>query len=149
MATAHHRKMFVNLAVKDLERSVDFFKKLGFGFDPLFTDAHASCMVIGDDAYVMLLDEERFKDFARKPIADATYDTESIVAISAESREDVDDLVDTALSEGGEPATETMEQAFLYGRSFYDLDGHHWEAVYMEPQALESNEVMNPGQPDS
>lgn len=147
--TAQHRKMFVNLAVKDLSRSVDFFKKLGFEFEPLFTDAHASCMVVGDDAYVMLLDEERFRDFARKPMADANYDTESIVAISAGSREDVDVLVDAALNSGAEPAAETMEEAFLYGRSFYDLDGHHWEAVYMEPQALESSAVMAPGQPDS
>ena len=140
MATALPRKMFVNLPVKDLNRSIGFFKKLGFQFDSQFTDEHATCMVIGDDAYVMLLDEGRFKDFARKPITDATRGTEGIFALSAASRDEVDELVDTALSEGGQLAAEKQEEPFAYSRSFYDLDGHHWEAVYMVPQGTEAKQ---------
>ncbi len=140
MATELPRKMFVNLPVKDLDRSIGFFKKLGFRFDPQFTDEHATCMIIGDDSSVMLLDEDRFKDFARKPIADATRGTEGIFALSAVSRDEVDELVDTALNEGGQPAAEKQEAPFAYSRSFYDLDGHHWEAVYMAPQGTEAKQ---------
>lgn len=137
MATALPRKMFVNLPVRDLSRSIAFFKKLGFRFDPRFTDDQATCMVIGGDAYVMLLQEKRFMDFARKPIADTTRETESIFALSADSRDEVDELVNGALSSGGKPAAEQQDEGFMYSRSFYDLDGHHWEAVYMDPQAVD------------
>ena len=140
MATELPRKMFVNLPVKDLDRSIGFFKKLGFRFDSQFTDEHATCMIIGDDSSVMLLDEDRFKDFARKPIADATRGTEGIFALSAVSRDEVDELVDTALNEGGQPAAEKQEAPLAYSRSFYDLDGHHWEAVYMVPQGTEAKQ---------
>ena len=136
MATALTRKMFVNLPVRDLNRSITFFKKLGFDFDPRFTDDHATCMIVGGDAYVMLLEENRFKDFARKPIADATRGTEGIFALSAASKEEVDQLVNTALKSGGKPAAENQEESFMYGRSFYDPDGHHWESIYMDPLAL-------------
>lgn len=138
MATALPRKMFVNLPVRDLNRSVAFFKKLGFRFDPQLSDEQMTCMIIGDDASVMLLEENRFKDFARKPIIDARRATEGIFALSAASRGEVDELVDAALSSGGKPAAEKQEQNFLYSRSFYDLDGHHWEAVYLEPQGVEA-----------
>lgn len=110
MATALTRKMFVNLPVRDLNRSITFFKKLGFDFDPRFTDDHATCMIVGGDAYVMLLEENRFRDFARKPIADATRGTEGIFALSAASKEEVDQLVNTALKSGGQPAAENQEE---------------------------------------
>lgn len=138
MATALPRKMFVNLPVKDLNRSTGFFKKLGFRFDPQFTDEQATCMIIGEGASVMLLEERRFKNFARKPVTDATRVTEGIFALSAASRGEVDELVDTALSSGGTPAAEKQEESFMYSRSFYDLDGHHWEAVYLEPRGVEA-----------
>ncbi len=126
--------------MRDLERSIGFFKKLGFRFDPQFTDEHATCMIISDDAYVMLLEEARFRDFARKPVTDATRGTEGIFALSAVSRDEVDELVDTALSSGGKPAAEKQDEPFMYSRSFYDLDGHHWEAVYLEPQGIEAKQ---------
>jgi predicted lactoylglutathione lyase len=131
------RKLFVNVAVKDLDRSVDFFTKLGFSFDWRFTDESATCMLVGEDAFVMLLVESRFKDFTKKELADSTTQTEAILALSAESREDVDDLADNALEAGGSPANDPMEMDFMYGRSFYDPDGHLWEVFWMDPSAME------------
>ena len=132
------RKMFVNLPVKDLTRSVDFFTRLGFTFDPAFTDEQATCMVVSDEAFVMLLVEPRFKDFATRDIADASSATEVIIAVSASSREEVDHLADTALGAGGSPAKDPMDMGFMYGRSFSDLDGHSWEVMWMDPQAVPS-----------
>ncbi len=137
MATATSRKIFVNLAVKDLKRSVDFFERLGFEFDSRFTDEQATCMIISDEAFVMLLVEARFKDFTTKAIADPATETEAIVALSAESREQVDELADRALASGGSPANDPIEVDFTYGRSFHDPDGHLWELIWMDPAALE------------
>ena len=137
MATATSRKIFVNLAVKDLRRSVDFFEQLGFEFDSRFTDEQATCMIISDEAFVMLLVEDRFKDFTTKAIADPATVTEAIVALSAESREQVDELADRALAAGGSPANDPIEMDFMYGRSFHDPDGHLWELIWMDPAALE------------
>jgi predicted lactoylglutathione lyase len=136
MATGSSRKIFVNLAVKDLGRAVDFFTDLGFSFDPRFTDEQATCMVVSDEAFVMLLVEDRFKDFTKKELADARTHTEAIVALSADSREQVDELADKALQAGGSPANEPLEMDFMYGRSFQDPDGHLWEVVWMDPSAL-------------
>ena len=130
------RKIFVNLAVKDLERSVEFFKKLGFAFDPRFTDETATCMIVSDEAFVMLLVEDRFKDFTRKDLADPTRQTEAILALSAESRTQVDQLAETALEAGGASANDPMDQGFMYGRSFEDIDGHIWELIWMDPSAI-------------
>jgi uncharacterized protein len=136
MATGSSRKIFVNLAVKDLGESVDFFTQLGFSFDPRFTDEQATCMIVNDDAFVMLLVEDRFKDFTKKQLADPATQTEAIVALSAESRQQVDELADKALQAGGAPANEPMEMDFMYGRSFQDPNGHLWEVVWMDPSAL-------------
>ena len=137
MATTTPRKIFVNLAVKDLDRSVDFFTKLGFSFDPRFTDETATCMVVGDDAYVMLLVEDRFKDFTKKDLADPARQTEAIVALSAQSRAEVDELAEKALAAGASPANDPYELESMYGRSFNDPDGHLWELIWMDPSALE------------
>jgi predicted lactoylglutathione lyase len=137
MATATSRKIFVNLAVKNLQRTIAFFTELGFEFDPRFTDEQATCMIVSEDAYVMLLVDERFKDFTKKAIADSTTETEVIVALSAESREQVDELADGALRAGGTPANDPIEMGFMYGRSFHDPDGHLWELIWMDPAALE------------
>src|SRR3712207_5353233 len=118
------RKLFVNLAVADLQRSVDFFTKLGFSFDPRFTDEQATCMIVSDEAFVMLLVRSRFKDFTKKGLCDATTHTEAILALSAESREQVDELADKALAAGGRPANDPLDHGFMYGRSFEDPDGH-------------------------
>ncbi|MBA2730271.1 MAG: VOC family protein [Euzebyaceae bacterium] len=130
------RQIFVNLAVNDLDKSVEFFTQLGFEFDPNFTDDKATCMIISDEAFVMLLVEARFSDFTSKPIVDATTHTEAILALSADSRAQVDELADKALAAGGQPSNEPMDEGFMYGRSFQDLDGHLWEVMYMDPSAL-------------
>jgi uncharacterized protein len=137
MSNDTSRKIFVNLAVEDLERSVEFFTKLGFGFNPQFTDEQATCMIVSDEAFVMLLVENRFKDFTKKEICDATTHTEAIVALSAESREQVDELAGKALEAGGSPANDPIDEGFMYGRSFQDPDGHIWELIWMDPSAIE------------
>lgn len=131
------RKMFLNLPVKDLDRSVAFFTALGFAFNERFTDETATCMLVGEDAYVMLLTEPKFTDFTVKPLPDATASTGAIVALTAESREAADAFADTALANGGSPAKEPMDLGFMYGRSFADPDGHHWEIFWMDPAAVE------------
>lgn len=130
------RKIFVNLPVKDLSKSVDFFTQLGFAFDPNFTDESATCMIISDEAFAMLLVEDRFKDFTNKDICDTTTHTEAILALSADSRQQVDDLVNKALAAGGQPSNDPMDHGFMYGWSFQDIDGHLWEVMYMDPGAL-------------
>jgi len=136
------RMIFVNIAVEDLGRSVEFFTKLGFAFDPRFTDETATCMIVNDEAFVMLLVESKFKEFTKKQLADTATQTEAIFALSAESREGVDELADTALEAGGAPANDPMEYGFMYGRSFQDLDGHIWEVIWMDPSALEQSSAI-------
>jgi uncharacterized protein len=128
------RMIFVNLPVKDLEASKRFFGELGFEFQPQFTDETAACMVIDQNIFAMLLTEERFRDFIDGDIADPDT-TEVLVALSADSREDVDSLVEKAFAAGGRPWKDTMEQGPMYERSFRDPDGHVWEVIYMEQPA--------------
>lgn len=129
-------KIFVNLPVKDLNRSVEFFTKLGFSFNPYFTDESCTCMVVSESIYVMLLVEDRFKDFTRKPICDATKATEVLLCLDAENREAVDELVQKAVAAGGTLYAEPMENECMYGHSFADPDGHQWEIMYMDVSAL-------------
>ncbi|MGH3815316.1 MAG: VOC family protein [Pseudonocardiaceae bacterium] len=126
-------KIFVNLPVKDLSKSIDFFTALGFSFNPQFTDENAGCLVISDDIYVMLLTEPFFKSFTNKDVVDAAKSTEVILALGVESRQQVDELVDKALAAGGQPGSFSNDESFMYGRSFQDLDGHLWEVLYMDP----------------
>ena len=128
------RMIFVNLPVGDLRASVDFFTRLGFGFNQQFSDERATCMVLNDQACVMLLVRPFFATFTPKDVADAST-TEAILAVSAESRDEVDALVDKALSLGGTAANEPADQGYMYGRSFHDLDGHAWEVMWMDPHA--------------
>jgi predicted lactoylglutathione lyase len=137
MTAASSRKIFVNLAVSDLGRSMDFFKQLGFEFNPQFTDENAACMVVSDEAFVMLLVEDFFKTFTKKQLCDAATQTEAIVALSADSREQVDDLVNRTLAAGGRPASDPMDHGFMYGWSFQDPGGHLWEVFHMDPSALD------------
>lgn len=131
-----NRQIFVNLPVNDLPKSMDFFDRLGFEFNPQFTDEHAACMVIGRESYVMLLVEPFFATFTGKQVADATKQTEAILCVSAGSRAEVDALVHTALAAGGQPAKDAQEDGPMYGWSFQDLDGHQWEVMHMDPSAL-------------
>jgi predicted lactoylglutathione lyase len=135
MATTTSRKLFVNLAVRDLKKSVDFFTKLGFGFNPQFTDENATCMIISEDAFVMLLVEPFFKTFTKRELCDTTKHTEALLAMSCESRAEVDELVRKAIAAGGQHAMDPKDYGFMYNWSFYDLDGHHWEVVWMNPDA--------------
>ena len=129
-------KIFVNLPVKDLNRSVDFFSKLGYRFNQQFTDEKATCMIIGEDIFVMLLAEEFFKTFTKKQIVDATKNTESIICLSADSREKVDEIVEKAIAAGGTSPNEKQDQGFMYGHGFQDLDGHLWEIMWMDPATI-------------
>ena len=138
------RQLFVNLAVDDLDRSIAFFTALGFSFEPRFTDETSTCMIVGDDAYVMLLTRAKFEEFAKKPIVDASSQTEVLLAISAGSREGVDELADAALASGGSDAAEPLDYSFMYSRSFQDPDGHVWEVVWMDDAAVEA-EVAKAG----
>ena len=131
------RKLFVNLPVRDLSRSMDFFTKLGFRFNPQFTDGNnAACMVLTEEAYVMLLVEPFFKTFTDREICDTSAHTEALLALYCESREEVDSLVHAAIEAGGAHAKEPQDHGFMYGWSFYDLDGHHWELGWMDPAAM-------------
>lgn len=129
-------RIFVNLPVKSLARSVAFFEHLGYRFDPRFTDDNATCMIVADNIFVMLLLEPFFQQFTPKPVADAHKTTEAIMCIAVDSRATVDSLVDKAIDAGALPA-KTRDLGFMYQRSFHDLDGHLWEMLHMhqdEPQ---------------
>lgn len=129
-------KIFVNLPVKNLNKSIEFFTKIGFSFNPQFTDENATCMIIGEDIFIMLLVEDFFKKFIKKEISDATKSTEVIVSLSADSREKVNELADKALAAGGKSYSDPMDQGFMYQRGFEDLDGHLWEIAYMDMSAM-------------
>ena len=130
------QKIFVSLPVRDLKNSMDFFGKLGFTFNAQFTDETAACMVIGEDIYVMLLSEKKFKTFTPKQIYDATKSTEVLVCLSCESRAKVDEMVRKAVDAGGTTYKQPEDHGFMYGHGFQDLDGHIWELIYMEPSAI-------------
>ncbi len=125
------RMIFVNLPVKDLQASQDFFTKLGFDFNPQFTDETAACMVVDQNIFVMLLVKERFADLVTGEISDATTATEVITCLSTDSRQQVDDLVARAIAAGGKPWRPAVEDGPMYGGSFQDLDGHIWELMHM------------------
>jgi predicted lactoylglutathione lyase len=131
------RQIFVNLAVRDLPKSMEFFTALGFTFNPQFTDDKAACMIISDQAFVMLLSEPFFRGFTKKEPCDTTRSTEAMLALSCESRADVDQMVRKAIDAGGTHAMDPMDHGFMYGWSFYDLDGHHWEVMWMDPTAVQ------------
>lgn len=128
-------KLFVSLPIKDLDRSVAFFKALGFTFNPRFTDGNAACLLIGEHAYAMLLVEPFFKTFTEKKICDTATHVEGAFGLSCESRAEVDTLVTKAVAAGGKEVGPPQDHGFMYGRSFEDLDGHHWEVIWMDPNA--------------
>ncbi len=131
------RKIFVNLPVHDLKKSIGFFTRLGFTFNPQFTDETATCMIVTDDIFVMLLTRDKFKTFIPKEISDATKSTEVLVALSLDSRGEVDDLVRKAVAAGGTTYNKPQDHGFMYAHGFQDLDGHIWEVFYMEPSAIQ------------
>ena len=137
MHAGSDRLVFVNLPVRDVAASRSFFDRLGFTFDDGFSDAQTACLVLSDKAFAMLLEQPRFADFTAKELADPTTTTSAIVAVSAADRESVDSFAETALAAGATPVKEPTDYGFMYGRSFYDLDGHHWEVMWMSQEAVD------------
>ena len=130
------KQIFVNLPVKYLNKSIAFFTKLGFKFNPQFTDENATCMIIEENIFAMLLVEKFFKTFIKKEIADAKKSTEVLVALAVESREKVDELVSKVIKAGGKEPREPQDHGWMYGRAFEDLDGHIWEVFYMDESKM-------------
>ncbi|MFE4666458.1 VOC family protein [Streptomyces sp. NPDC056716] len=133
----YQQMIFVNLPVSDLDASKKFFTELGYPINPQFSDDNTASVVISDTIVAMLLTKEFYGTFTKKEIADATRTSEVLIALSAESREKVDELVDGAIAAGGTATGETQDQGFMYGRAFDDLDGHTWEIVWMDPAVVE------------
>ncbi|MEU7420948.1 VOC family protein [Streptomyces antibioticus] len=136
-APAYQQMIFVNLPVNDLDASKKFFTELGYTINPQFSDENATSVVISDTIVAMLLTKPFYATFTKKEIADATKTSEALIALSAESRDKVDELVDRALALGATPSGETQDMGFMYGRAFDDLDGHTWEIIWMDPTAVE------------
>lgn len=126
------KQIFVNLPIKNIGKTTAFFTGLGFEFNPQFSGEHAGCMIVNDNAFVMLLMEEFFKGFTTKAIADAHKTCEVMLAISTDSRQKVDEMVEAAIAAGGSESGEAKDHGFMYQRSFNDLDGHIWEVFWMD-----------------
>lgn len=129
------RMLFVSIPVADLERSKAFFSTLGFSYDPAFTDKTAACMLVGEQAFVMLLGRETFAQYAKLPIADPTTHTLALYCFSVSTRDEVDAVSAAALAAGGTEADGAEDHGFMYSRSFFDLDGHGWQVMWMDPAA--------------
>ena len=128
-------KIFVNLPVRDLPMSMEFFSALGYTFNRQFTDATAACLVISEDICAMLLTHAKFAEFTPKAICDATKSTEVLVCLSCESRAEVDAIIGKAVAAGGSTYKPPMDYGFMYGHGFQDLDGHIWEYIWMDANA--------------
>ncbi len=128
--------IFVNLPVRNLDQSIKFFTQLGYKFNPEFTDETATCMIVSEEIFVMLLTEEKFKLFTPKEICDATRSTEVLICLSCESRARVDEMVRAAVAAGGSTYNQAQDHGFMYVHGFQDLDGHIWEIMFMEPSAI-------------
>lgn len=126
-----NKQIYVNLPVKDLDRSIRFFTALGYTFNPDFSDENATCMIISDNIFVMLLKEAFFRNFIHQDIADATKVTEVIVSLSVDTREDVDTMVAKAVKAGATAPNAKQDHGFMYVHGFQDPDGHLWEFTYM------------------
>jgi hypothetical protein len=139
MTTPAHpsRALFVNIPVADLERSKAFFASLGFRYNPMFTGETAACMLVGEQASVMLLSHETFASFAHLPMADPTTHTLALYCFSVSARDEVDTVAEAALAAGGSEADGPEDHGFMYSRSFFDLDGHGWQVMWMDPAAAE------------
>src|SRR3954471_20644090 len=139
MTTPSHpgRMLFLNIPVADLERSKAFFAKLGFSYNPVLTGETAACMLVGEQAFVMLLSHEAFAQFSHLPMADPTTHALALYCFSVSSREEVDTVSAAALAAGGTEADGAEDHGFMYSRSFFDLDGHGWQVMWMDPAALQ------------
>ena len=133
------KQIFVNLPVKDLDKSIEFFTKLGFEFNPKFTDEKAACMIIGDNIYSMLLTEHFFKSFIKKEITNTKHNTEVLLAVQVDSKEEVDEMIEKVMEMSSKEPIKTQDHGWMYSRSFEDLDGHIWEVFYMDEKNKPDN----------
>ena len=134
------RQLFVNIPVNDVQRSITFFEALGFTFNAQFTDAAATCMLVGQDAFFMLMTREKFQGFTKgSPLGNPLKETNTLFAVSVGSRAEVDNLYHAALAAGGTQAVDAQDHGFMYVRSFKDLDGYTWELFWMDPAAVNDN----------
>lgn len=133
------QKIFVNLPVRDLAKSMAFFRALGYDFNPQFTDETAACMVVSEDIYTMLLTHVKFQEFTTKLIGDGHQSSEVIVCLSCDSRQEVDDIMNKALAAGATTCRPPQDYGFMYGQSFHDPDGHIWEFVWMDPSFVQKS----------
>jgi uncharacterized protein len=142
MTTPAHpgRTLFVNIPVADLEASKAFFAELGFAFDPAFTDEHAACMLVGQHAFVMLLGHETFARFSHRPMADPATHALALYSFGVASREEVDAVAEAAHAAGATEADGPEDHGFMYSRSFFDLDGHGWQVMWMDPAAAQPDD---------
>ncbi|GLC89635.1 VOC family protein [Lysinibacillus piscis] len=131
------KNIFLNLSVKDVSKTTEFFTALGFTFNPNFSDETTVCMIISDNIYAMLMNEERFAGFTKKEIVNTATSAEAIFCLSAENREQVDELVNKAIAAGGKTYSDPQDHGFMYGWGFEDVDGHLWEIVYMDESAMQ------------
>ena len=139
MTTPAHagRMLFVNMPVADLDRSKAFFARLGFTCDPRFTGENSACMPVGEQAYVMLLARDKFAEFSKLPVADPTTHALALYCFSVATRDEVDTVTAAALAAGATEADDAEDHGFMYSRSFFDLDGHGWQVMWMDPAAAE------------
>lgn len=128
-------QIYVNLPVQDLKRSNAFFESLGFRLEPKFTNEQASCVILAENIYAMLLTKSFFQTFTTKQICDSTKTTEALICLSCESPAKVDELVKKAVAAGGRVPRKPQDQGFMYGHGFEDLDGHIWELIFMQPSS--------------
>lgn len=133
----YQQMIFVNLATSDLDASRKFFTGLGYEINAQFSDDTTASIPLSDSIVVMVHTPEKYRQFTKKEIVDSTKNSEVLIALSAESREKVDELVEKAVAAGGSVTGETQDHGFMYGRAFDDLDGHTWEVVWMDPAAVE------------
>jgi predicted lactoylglutathione lyase len=130
------KSIFINLPVKDLKKSTSFYESLGWTVNPQFSDETAACIVVSSEIYVMLLTHPKFNQFTPRTISDSLQYTEVINALSCESKEEVNALVEKTLSNGGSEVRDPQDYGFMFGRSFGDPDGHIWELIWMDPSAI-------------
>lgn len=129
-------KIFLNLPVKDLNRSIAFFTQLGFSFNPKFTDDKATCLIIEENINAMLLVEEFYKTFTNKQICNTATTSEVLISISVETREEVDEMIEKVVKAGGSEYMKTQDYGWMYHRTFLDIDGHHWEIFFMDESQI-------------
>ncbi|MEN2488134.1 VOC family protein [Flavobacterium sp. B11] len=132
-------KIFLNLAVKDLNRAVSFYNGLGFSTNPKFSNEKGACLVIDENIFVMILVEEFYQTFTKKQICDSTTTSEALIAISVDTREQVDEMMDKAIKSGGTDYNQTNDYGWMYQRTFLDVDGHHWEVFFMDESQIPEN----------